>query len=195
MKAALVLLADRDVQNFARRAVVELSIKDQVGFFASLLPAHVSLKQPFTFESLEQLDRYTAGLAARIAPFEIRLDRFYTAEWTGHGILGLNVVETAQLRELHDLLNRELAALVRDPSAAHDGGAYHFHLTIEMGKVAGENPFRAYYERLADPSVNLSFTARELGVFFYATEEYSAGSFTTYQILPLTGTLSGPYQA
>ncbi len=187
MKAAIVLLSDAVVHNFARRAAVELNLRRQVGFYAALLPAHVSLKQPFTFDSLDRLDEYAAGLARRTAPFEIRLDRFYTAEWSGYGILGLNVVETPRLRTLHEQVNQELAERFSDTAAAHDGAGYHFHLTIEMGRVDGINPFREAFERLPDPRVDLAFTARELAVFFYASADITAGSFITYKILPLQG--------
>jgi 2'-5' RNA ligase len=186
MRAAIVLLADRALHNFTRRVVVELNLRYQVGFFASLLPAHISLKQPFKFERLEVLDRYVESLAASISPLELSLDRFYCEEWSGFGILGLNVVETPRLRELHDRLNRDLAAILPDSSAAHDGSGYHFHLTIEMGGLeGGKNPFRAYFEGLSDPRVNLAYTARELGVFYYSDDNHRPGSFITYRTLPL----------
>ncbi len=188
MKAAIVLLAGRETQNFCRRVLLKLAIQQPIEFFAALLPAHVSLKQPFSFEDLDALDRYTTALAARIAPFEIYLDRFYSNEWEGFGILGLNVVETSRLRELHDLLNRELPRVVQDANAPHDGSGYHFHLTIEMGKVAGGNPFRQYFDSLPSPVVDMHFEARELGVFFYADERHRPGSFIHYMTLPLTGT-------
>jgi 2'-5' RNA ligase len=193
MKAAIVLLADSPTQNFARRVAVEMSISRQVEFFAALLPSHVSLKQPFEFESLDTLDRYTENLAARIQPFTIRLDSFYTAEWDGYGILGLNVVETPELRGLHNQVNHELSQIFKDSQAAHDGGGYHFHLTIEMGKVSGINPFREYFDSLTSPTVDLSFQVRELGVFFYNAEPYVPGSFTVYRVLPLGGASSRVY--
>jgi hypothetical protein len=188
MRAAIVLLADREVQNFARRAVVELNLRSQIGFFAALLPAHVSLKQTFRFDHLETLDRYVESLAASLPPFLVDLDRFYCEDWSGFSILGLNVVETPFLRGLHDRLNRELGLILPDSSAAHDGSGYHFHLTVEMGRVGVDgNPFRAYFEGLADPRVNLSFMASEMGVFFYADDDHRPGSFITYRILPLSG--------
>jgi 2'-5' RNA ligase len=131
------------------------------------------------------LDHYVEGLAASISPFSIELDRFYYDEWGESGILGLNVVETPRLRELHNRLNRELSQQVHDSSANHDGSGYHFHLTIEMGSISSVNPFREYYESLQESRVNRSFTARELGVFYYSDENHRPGSFLVYKVLPL----------
>lgn len=187
MKAAIVLLADYAVQNTARKTVFWLNSRFNVPFYASLLPAHVSLKQPFAFESMEVLEQYFDALAARAAPLEITLDHLYYGEWSGHGILGMHVVETPELRRLHNLLNAELPGLFKDTSAPHDGAEYSFHLTIEMGKVEGANGFKEYYDSLPDHNLNLKFTARELALFYYAESPIAAGSFTTYRIRPLTG--------
>jgi 2'-5' RNA ligase len=167
--------------------VVELNLRHQVQFYAATLPSHVSLKQPFAFDDLAQLDVYTQSLAARIPPFEIRLERFYWGEWGSTGILGLEVAESPRLRALHNLLNQELSIQFKDARAEHDGEEYRFHLTIEMGSFSEVNPFRAYYDNLPDPRVELAFTCRELGVFFYTAEPYRAGSFIHYQTLPLRG--------
>lgn len=75
MKAAIALLADYRVQNFARRVVFDLERRHGIGFLGSLLPAHVSLKQPFEFEDMGKLEAYFDALAASIQPFEIAFDR------------------------------------------------------------------------------------------------------------------------
>jgi 2'-5' RNA ligase len=185
MKAAIVLLADYKIQNFARRVVFELERKYQINFFASMLPSHVSLKQPFSFEDMGRLESYLDSLAVRIKPFQIELDEFYYAGWDTYGILGLNVKETGTLRSLHEQLNYELSELFKDTSAAHDGAEYHFHLTIEMGKVGKVNPYQEYFNNLVDKKVNLAFLAKEIALFYYTGEDHL--SFINYRVLPLTG--------
>jgi 2'-5' RNA ligase len=187
MKAAIVLLSDDAVQNFTRQFVYQLSTRWDVPFFASLLPAHVSLKQPFPFENIHTLERFFDAFAASIPPCEIALDGLYAETWNGYGILGLNVSETPELRALHNRLNAELPAIVTDASAAHDGPGYHFHLTIEMGKVDGPNPFQALYNETADPRVNIKFTARKLAMFFYPQRSEFDTTFITYRVQPLSG--------
>ena len=187
MKAAIVLLASNPIQNFIRRVVFELNAKHQVPFYVSLVPSHVSLKQPFTFEELDVLEHYFDTLAASIPPFDLGLDRFYCEEWAGFGILGLHVVETAMLRGLHNQLNEELSHLFKDTRAAHDGSEYRFHMTIEMGKVEGANPYQAYFDGLAEREVDFTYPVRELALFIYTDEANRGGTFINYRVMPLSG--------
>lgn len=185
MKAGITILTDYSVQNYIRKIAYMLSENYEIPFNASLLPAHISLKQPFSFESLPDLEDYCDSLAAKIAPFPVELVEFYTGAWKGNGILGLRVGETSTLRQLHNRLNRELSRLFADTSAPHDGEAYRFHLTIEMGKIGETNSFLAFYESLPDKRANLRFMAKHIGLFCTTGEEQS--TFILYKVIPITG--------
>jgi 2'-5' RNA ligase len=187
MKAAIALLSDYTVQNAVRRMVYEIGGRGETEFFGSLLPAHVSLKQPFSFESMDALEGWFDSFSRGIAPFRIELDRIYYSEWNEHAIVGLDVRETAILRSLHNQINRELKELVQDPTAPHDGEDYHFHLTIELGKAGKGNPFRRFYESLPEKHVNFSFLTEYIALFFYMGRPIEPGSFICYRVLPLTG--------
>lgn len=187
MRAALALLASREIQNTVRKIVFDFDRQYNLPFMVSLLPAHVSLKQPFGFEEMTSLENYFDSLAASIPPFDILLDRFYYFSGNGYGLLGLNVIETPLLRGLHDRLNRELVQVVTDPQADFDGEGYRFHLSITGGQVEGQDAYRAYYEALPVKKVDLSFTARELALFYYADRQPGPGSFTVYKIQALDG--------
>ncbi len=130
MKAAIALLSDFHVQNVARRMVYEIQKHAGIKFFGSLLPAHVSLKQPFTFEDMDLLDEWLESLSREIVPLRVDLERVYYEEWEQYAIIGFEVLETSMLRSLHNRINRELTGLVHDPSAPHDGDDYRFHLTV-----------------------------------------------------------------
>ena len=185
MKAAIAVLADYHIQNIARRMVYDMSRTFEMEFFGSLLPSHVSLKQPFTFESVERLEAWFDSLAARTDPFEIILDSIYYAEWDQVGFLGFNVVESPTLRTLHNQINGELAEVVEDPSAAHDGEEYRFHLTVELGPIADVNPYKTYFDGLTTHEVELSFRAEQLALFYYADRPITSGSFILYRVMPL----------
>lgn len=187
MRAAIAILASSEIQNTIRKIAFDFDRRYNLPFLGSILPAHISLKQGFTFESMPALEDYFDRLAASIQPFEILLDRFYHTAWSGYGILGLNVVETPLLRSLHDRLNRELSQVVQNSSAPFDGEAYRFHLTIELGPLGEYDAYLAYYEALADKQVNLSFIARELALFYYADRPSVPGAFMVYKVLPLGG--------
>ena len=185
MKAGITILADYSVQNYTRKITCELVHKYHVPFNAVLYPAHISLKQPFAIEDLARLEAYCDELAGQTSPFPIELDELYADEWSGSGLLGLRVVETSTLRELHNRLNRELSQLFANTAAPYDGDAYRFHLTIEMGEIAGFNPYMAYFESLAEKKVHLSFQAAQLGLFYSADEDQNR--YMLYKIIPLGG--------
>jgi 2'-5' RNA ligase len=185
MKAAIALLSDYSVQNVVRRMVYDIGQFAQFEFLGSLLPAHVSLKQPFIFESIAALEDWFTSLSSRVNPFRVELDRVYYEACGEYAIVGLEVHETPTLRELHSQINRELKEVVQDPSAPHDGDEYRFHLTVELGKIGSQNPFKQFYETLPEKQVVLSFNAEHIALFFYADGPIQIGSFICYKVLPL----------
>lgn len=187
MKATVALLSDFHVQNVARRMVYEIQRHGRIKFFGSLLPAHVSLKQPFAFENMDRLEDWFESFSREAAPFRIDLERVYYSEWEQYAIIGFEVLETPVLRSLHDRINSELQGLVRDPSAPHDGDEYRFHLTVELGKVGEINPFKQFYDSLPEKHVDLSFMAKHIALFFYADGPIETRSFICYKVLPLMG--------
>lgn len=184
MKAAIAILVNREVQNYVRRIAFDLHRRYDIPFLASLLPAHISLKQPFSFQSMDLLELYFDTLAQGIEPFVVELDRFYYTQWSGYGILGLNVRETHTLRELHNRINTELGDLFEDTSAPHDGDRYRFFLTIELGRPEEEDVYKRYFEEFGNKKVNLKFMAQEIALFYYYGDP-GTGSYLTYKILEL----------
>jgi 2'-5' RNA ligase len=170
--------------------VYQLSQRAGIKFFGSLLPAHVSLKQPFTFENMDVLEAWFDSMSKRMAPFSIDLKRIYYDGWEDYAILGFDVLETPTLRKLHNQINQELKSVVLDPSAPHDGDDYRFHLTIELGKVGETNPFSQVYDSLPEKNINLSFIAESIALFFYQDGLIEPGSFICYKVLPLTSSAS-----
>lgn len=187
MKAAIALLSDQHTQNIARKMVYEINQRTPIQFFGSLLPAHVSLKQPFAFNSLDALEEWFASFTERVSPFRIELDHVYYDSWDDFAIVGFGVRETPDLRTLHTFINQELKSVVKDPAAPHDGDDYRFHLTIELGRVGRTNPFKDIYDSLPEKSVDLSFRAEYAALFLYPHEQIEPGTFICYKVLPLTG--------
>jgi 2'-5' RNA ligase len=187
MKAAIALLADHHIQNVARRMVYEIDQRVPIQFFGSQLPSHVSLKQPFPFESMDTLEAWFEAFSKQIHPFHVDLERVYYDRWEDAAIIGFEVLETPTLRNLHNQINRELKELFVDPSAPHDGDDYRFHLTVELGKVCEVDPFKQYYDSLPEKQTGLSFMAKQIALFLYPRDPIEPGSFICYKILPLTG--------
>jgi hypothetical protein len=66
MKAAIALLSDFPIQNIARKMTYAIHQRAPIQFFGSLLPAHVSLKQPFSFESIDALETWFDSFSHQI---------------------------------------------------------------------------------------------------------------------------------
>lgn len=167
MKAGFALLADLSTANFVRRLAWKIHTQFDVGLHACLQPPHVSIKQPFAAPGFAELEAYLEDLASRLTPFPIQLstvrivpiqvERFQT------GLVWLDVIETPQLRELHNQLNAELLARFGNTQAAFDGPDYHFHMTV----VYGGQPVEVYRQieaQYAGMQVGLEFTPRELAL-------------------------------
>lgn len=186
MKAAIVLLSDYKIQNFVRKIAFDLNRIHHTDFLVSLVPAHISLKQPFFFDNnMGKLEKFFDSLAKNIEPFKIELDNIYYNEWNGYSIVGLGVKETTILRDIHNRINKALSGLFENTSAPHDGDGYQFHLTIEMRKIEGENVYRDYFDNLKNKKIDLSYNAKDIALFYYADESLKIGSFMTYKVLPL----------
>jgi hypothetical protein len=82
MKAAIALLSDYHVQNVARNMVYAIHQRAPIQFFGSLLPAHVSLKQPFILEDLDILEAWFDSFGSQVSPFPVELDHVYYQYFT-----------------------------------------------------------------------------------------------------------------
>jgi 2'-5' RNA ligase len=188
MKAAFALLANADVHNVVRRLAWEMHLGYHTGTRHCSLPPHVSLKQPFRVTDLAALEDYMAELAGSIEPFEISLTELQVdgmvLERTEYGILWVNVHETEYLRGLHDRVNRELSQRFGETQANFDGPEYRFHLTVTLGGQPID-VYRRFLREIADPAIDLRFTARELAMFVYDEPMGPNGEYLSYKVLPI----------
>jgi 2'-5' RNA ligase len=181
IKATCALLADRETQNEVNRLAWEVHRRWATGLVARRLPAHVSLKQPFTInDDLSGFERYVTDFARKTQPFEIELDGFFV--WPT--VFGIAVEESPALRAQHNLLNQELPEIFGDVSADFDGDAYRFHMTIATGgamTAACPDIQKAY----ANQPFKRRFQARELGIFVYDIRSDGSFDFMMYTVLQL----------
>jgi len=56
MKATIVLIANNDAENYGRKLMLEAHKIGDMGFEMARLPQHVSLKQPFSIPSLDEME-------------------------------------------------------------------------------------------------------------------------------------------
>ena len=134
MKAAFALLVDDEVHNVVRKLTLEVHRNYSIGLAGSQLQPHVSLKQPFFIADLRSIEAYFDQLAASIEPIALSFPRIGGPAEGPFPVLWLEVEESATLRELHNRINRELEERFANTQAPFDGPAYHFHLTIALGR-------------------------------------------------------------
>jgi 2'-5' RNA ligase len=187
VRAAFALLVDPSIHNWMRKLAVEIDGKYKTGLDASKLPPHISLKQSFIAPDLGQVETYFDGLAKTIAPFEIALThvgfRAFPQNDGEYGVIWLEAHETCALRDLHDRICRELAERFENTHAPTDGVGYRFHATVALGEPA--QVYQKIYAEYEHMQVDLSYTAKEIALFYSDKDSGDPGSFITYKILPI----------
>ncbi len=165
LKAAIALLPDAELAN--RLSALALLVH---GVTAGRLrwprlPPHLSLKQPFAFESLPSLERRFEQLAGESAPISATLGAIELRPTSQNGpeaTAWVAVRECPALLALHHGVGRELDEVTADTSASLDGGASGFHVTV------GFLPTSTLAPGAQLPNFEGSLaTFSELGLFMY----------------------------
>ena len=115
MKATIVLIADNDAENYGRKMMLEAHKHGGMGFEMARLPQHVSLKQPFSIQSLDDMEAFFDCFAKELSAFDIEfvdMDVFPSNVLGGQqsGCMSLHVKETLQLAEAQRRLKEGLYA-------------------------------------------------------------------------------------
>ena len=178
MKCSFALLMSDEIHNYIRKKAIEINRLRKCGLFASQFLPHISLKQPCKIEDIDKAEKYFDEFSKKIQPIKVKIDSTYN--WKN--IIGLNVTENAELRNAHNILNKDLKEIFQNSSALYDGDSYHFHATISMGGMDKLNSeFKDAYKEVKDEDLHFEFIAKKL-VMFYCDDEYGKDSFITYKI-------------
>jgi 2'-5' RNA ligase len=182
------LLVDHNIHNYARKLALEINEKYHTGLAASLLPQHISLKQSFEVNQIEEVEKYFDGLAQEIIPFEITFSKTdlitFTKGNSEIGILWMDTEENQQLRNLHNKINKDLMEQFGIMLLGPDGEKFHFHSTL----IYGGQPvdiFKKIYRELDNKIINLKFIPKEMVMFYSPDKESVPSTYITYKILPI----------
>ena len=124
MKAAIALILDGAAHAAVRRVTLELHAEGGFGFSGVLLPAHISLKQPFQISNVAQVEAFFDTFASSLSPIDLTLTslEFWTIDDV---IIGyLDVSDDRALRPLHERLNTALEREIGNTDAPFDGASY-----------------------------------------------------------------------
>jgi len=167
---------------------LEIDEKYHTGLAASLLPQHISLKQSFEVNEIEEVEKYFDELAQEIMPFEITFSKIdlitFTKGNSEIGILWMDIEENQQLRNLHNKINKDLLERFRIMLSGPDGENFHFHSTLVYGRQPVDI-FKKIYDELNNKIVNLKFTPKEIVMFYSPDNESIHNTYITYKILPI----------
>uniref|UniRef100_UPI0040573091 hypothetical protein n=1 Tax=Acetatifactor sp. TaxID=1872090 RepID=UPI0040573091 len=121
MKATIVLIADNEAENFGRKLMLAAHRAGDLGFEMARLPQHVSLKQPFSIPSLEEMEAFFDEFAEKLVEKIAKAGELFTVQFeeleicpsnvlggNPSGVLSLRVKESKELREMQHKLFREL---------------------------------------------------------------------------------------
>lgn len=184
MYATFALLLDRAIENAVNRIAWEIHLRWRTGVGVRRLPPHISLKQPFSIgDDLNRAEEYLATFAASVAPFCIRTDGFYARET----VFGISIIETLELRALHNRLNADLPKYFDNTTADYDGDNYRFHVTVAQGG-ATPGTYQEILGTFAARDFREQFHAAKIALFVYDESDTGSWEYMPHTVLPLSGT-------
>jgi len=185
MKACFALLVDNEMHNLSRKLSFDFQEKYNTGFIAARLPQHITLGPVFEVNSIEEVEKYFDYLAENLQPFQVLVKdielNIYGDEEDGFGVLVMDIKESKELRDLHNIIYKYLKEHFWK---IEDIENYHFHSTIALGT----QPARVYKEifhSIPDKEINHISTINELALFCTTDKEGKMGTYITYKIVNL----------
>ncbi|QAA32516.1 2'-5' RNA ligase family protein [Clostridium manihotivorum] len=184
MKATFVLLANNELENMGRRIMLEAHKKSKLGFEMARLPHHISLKQPFHIESLEEIENYFDEFVKTLKPIKVILKevKCYPSSVFGYssGVMVIEADKSQELQSLHKRLNEELEKIFGECKANFDGDEYIFHMTVAIGGGSFDNYEKAL-KLLDQQEYDIEVIFNELGLLYYDDDKITPGSYFCYK--------------
>ena len=188
MKATFVLIASNEVENMARKVMLEAHRKAGLGFEMARLPHHVSLKQPFKIDNLEAVEAYFDEFVSSLGPVKVHFEEVII--WPNRifgydsGVMVLKAEKSKELIDLHKRLNSELEERFGSSPADYDGDAYAFHMTLAIGGRSFED-YQKAYELLDKKIYDLDTVFDQMALLYYDNDDITPGTYFCYKRVSL----------
>lgn len=184
MKATIVLIANNDAENYGRKLMLEAHRIGNMGFEMARLPQHVSLKQPFSIPSLEEMEVFFDEFAKQMKPVKIQFEELTVASNNSiggiqSGCMSIRVKTTPEMETMQKQLFQKLEERFGPCPAAFDND-YMFHMTIAIGGGLFEN-YQKAYDILSKQDYNKSFIFNRLGLLYYDDNNIAPGTYFCYK--------------
>lgn len=161
------VLLDDASHNYARQAELDISQRFQTRGGLRQSP-HITVKQPFSVETLGPFAGYLDDLARETAAFPIVLSGI---DFFEPKAIFIDVEENEHLRALHTKIIDHLRAEHGiEPNAAIEEKNVRFHSTLATSDLTEEN-FHKAKEYLKNEKPSFSFQASTLALFLHLSPE------------------------
>lgn len=188
MKVVFALLANDLIENLASKIMFDAHKKGGLGLFSGRVPHHISLKQPFSIASFEDIERYFDEFAVSLKPITVKLT--ILEPWNTRifgertGAIVLKAEKTQELMDLHIRLNKELESRFGASPARFDGDAYSFHMTVSMSDKTSEE-CQMVFNELSAKELNMEVEFNKIGLIYIDGDEITPDNYFCYKRLSL----------
>lgn len=188
MRATIVLVGDTNTQNYGAKMMLKANRLGDTGFEMARLPFHVSLKQTFIIDSLEEFEKFFDEFAATVRPMTLSFEEPVLFQNNAIGGIpsGCIVLRAEKTPELESLQNRLFSELTErfGPCPADFDDDYIFHMTVAIGKAPYENYLRAFETISAEP-IEKTLRFDKLAFFYYDDDTIAPGTYFCYKTCDL----------
>ena len=131
------LVFDRKDEENIRNICKKINNKFNLSELSFTLPQHISIKTSFVFDNYIEIKDYIKEILKNQKEFIINV---LGVTKINNGVIWLDIEETEQLRNVHNLLNSKLKEKYNIPLSGFDGNKFHFHSTLfQDNKIGNEH--------------------------------------------------------
>lgn len=163
MKIGYAILLNNESHNFIRQ--VQLELHQETGIGLARQTPHVTIKSPFDTNQIDDFVNYLEELARRMKPIHLELEGF---GHFGNKVIFLDVKKNQELEDWHGVILKELKEQFGVTPDPFEGENIKFHASI--AGFNREESFQQAYDYLSQYQPKYSFSASELGLFYYLGE-------------------------
>ena len=121
------LVLSEKYENEIRSICRDINKKYLVNEQSFTLPQHISLKTSFFSDDYEKIIEFVSNLFKNNPKTSLSVQNITLLS---NKVIWLNILEIDQLREMHDILNKELNNQFNIPLSGFDGEKFQFHSTL-----------------------------------------------------------------
>ena len=125
------LVFDEKNEDNIRNVCREINKEYDLSELSFTLPQHISIKTSFITDNYIEVKEYIKEILKNQKRFNIRIIGITKIN---NGVIWLDIEETEELRNVHNLLNTKLKEKYNIPLSGFDGEKFHFHSTLFQDK-------------------------------------------------------------